>query len=212
MQRINLVLDFDGVINNEPFATIKSFANVLRKMRSKYSAEEAYIILKHIDETQGHLEYDEIVKNVFKSIGIGDSKLDLCLKLFNDGYKSAPNKELICMLDQYKDILNVIIFSRNNEKTIRGFLVKYEIERYFDRIYCKQKKYLTGTFKELIKSEKLRKENTLFVGDEIYDIYIPKLLGFRWLFFNHFFSNFELHKAILAKLYETNYDEIANLW
>lgn len=207
---INLVLDFDGIINNEPFATMGAFEKVFKSIKAKQTPEEAYLLLKHLDEVQGWLDYDEIISNAFREMGV--KKPERCARLFKECYKIAPNWELIKMLDQYKDVLNVIIFSRNGGSANKKFLAEHNISRYFSKIYTRQKKHLLKTFDELCKAENLKKDNTLFVGDEIYDVYIPKIMGYNFILFEPLFSKLPLDKAILEKLYEDYYDEIANLW
>lgn len=207
---INLVLDFDGIINNEPFATIEAFKTVFKKIPFKQTPEEAYLLLKHFDEVQGYLEYEEIIKNTFKNMGAKNP--EKCTKLFSECHKLYPNWELIRILDQYKDALKVIIFSRNEESTIKKFLANYNITRYFNKIYTKQKKYTLKTFKELCKAENLKKEDTLFIGDDVFDVYIPKLMKFNFIFFYPLFSELPLDKLILLKLHESYYDKVADLW
>ncbi len=145
MRKINLILDFDGVINNEPFATINAFKNVFRKIKCRHSPEEAFLFLKHLDENYGRLKYSTLIKRTFKEF----TKInpDLCLNLFNESFKIKPQQRIISILDKYNDILNTIIFSRNNIKTIKRFIDNFSLSVYFNKIYASQKKYKLITFK-----------------------------------------------------------------
>ncbi len=195
---INLVLDFDGIVNNEPVATIDAFRKVFHSIGSKSSPEEAFLFLKYLDEMYGYLNYDEIIKRVFSKFTKADPKY--CLSLFEQFFKIKPRWSLIRFLDEYRDVLKVIIFSRNSFKTITKFLNEYSINIYFDKIYAKQKKYLIKSFKNLCRAENLKKSNTLFVGDEIYDVYFPKLMNYKILIFNPLFEERPINEIILEKI------------
>ncbi len=202
---INLILDFDGVINNEPVATINAFRSVFKKINCERLPEEAFIMLKYFDETQGYLDYDEIIKKTFSQF---TNKPNYCLTLFKRTLKLKPRWDLIKVLDEYKNALRVIIFSRNNYNTINDFLIKNNIKTYFNKIYANQEKFKISSFNELRKSEELQPSNTLFVGDEIYDVYFPRLFNFKYVLFNPLFSNKPISELVLGVLNKDFHNEI----
>ncbi len=96
-----------------------------------------------------------------------------------DQMKLFPGIETTLKLLKKKQVL-MFIYSSNIEKNINKFLEKHKIRDYFKKIYVG--KNILSKDKDLIyilKKENLKKEEVLYVADEIRDVLACKKAGIK---------------------------------
>ncbi len=128
-----LVLDFDGVVNNEYRDLLKAFDATIKKFSLGVKPYE--LLAKYIlyDEVYGNLDWKEIIKLLFEN--------DEASKYFMQVLEYTPRLELFEFLDRYYGKIKVIIVSRGSKEEIEQFLKKWKLDRYIDQIYGKAKKW-----------------------------------------------------------------------
>ncbi len=176
-----LIFDFDGTIANTLPFTFKKILEINKKLNIFKKNE------KEVIEKIKIMDYQEIIKE-FKI-----SWLKIPLIIWE--IKKAQ-KELYFHLDKIrvfpgiktllknlnKKNISCYIYSSNIKKNIEKFLEINDLKKYFKKIYTGSN--LLGKDKDLLKilkKEKLKKEETLYIADEIRDFIACKKIGLKMI-------------------------------
>lgn len=190
---IKFVLDFDDVINNDSFALVDAFNEFVN---NDDLAFELMLRLKIYDNTHGILDFEEIFSKAitegFPSINHSDFR-----KIYES--KLKPNSQIIEFLKKFSNE-DFFIYSRNSEQKIKQFLDKFNLTHYFKAVKGKQRKYLLETYSNLIHLFDLTPENTIFIGDQPLDVYLPEKLGFRTVLWNQYAIQDNLTELVRSKM------------
>ena len=163
-----LVLDFDGVLTNEIQDLLTAFEKTVQKFNLNRTPAELLAKYLLYDDVYCNLEWKEIIEKVLEN--------QSAAKYFIDVLEYTPNQEIVEMM---KTARSVVIVSRSSEEEVRGFLKKWKLEKYVKRIYGKAEKWK----KEFWESLELP-EDAIIIGDRLYDIVVPKSLGYRTILHN----------------------------
>ena len=168
-----LVLDFDGVINNELSDILNAFKNTVKKFSLEVDPHE--LLAKYVlyDEIYGNLGWKEIIEKVIGSKEAAD--------YFMKVLEYTPNLDLFEFLDRYYGKIETIVISRSPKEEIEKFLEKWGLKRYISKIYGKAPKWNIKFWKELNLPKK-----TVVIGDKVYDIIIPMTFGYKTVLINQF--------------------------
>ena len=168
---LTLVLDYDGIVNNELKDLLNAFDKTAKKFSIKINSHE--LLAKYIlyDEVYGNLEWKEIIEKVIENKKAAD--------YFTKILKYTPNLDLFEFLKKHE--VEAIIVSRSLKGEIEKFLEKWKLKKYISKVYGKAPKWSIKFWKEL----KLPKK-TVVIGDKVYDIIIPMVLGYKTILINPF--------------------------
>lgn len=169
-----LIFDFDGTIANS-FETIIAVANQLAK---KYGYKQ--ISKKDIPKLRNKTPFQLLAH--FK---ISLWKLPFLIKearkelhsyaAFQRPYKSIP--EVLTKLKKKK--YKIGILTSNSEENVKSFLKKNAMN-IFDFIYCGSTIFgKDKLLRKILKEKKLKKEDVIYIGDEIRDIEAAKKVGVK---------------------------------
>lgn len=178
-----IIFDFDGTIADTLPFTFKEIINITKN----YNIKNKNNIVKKIRTLSPKELFNEFKISWFKIPFILWDIHQAQKKLFYkiDKIKIFPGiKNLLIQIK--KRNIQVLIYSSNIKKTIEKFLEKEKIKKYFDEVYVG--KNLLGKDKDLLwilKKEKLKKDEVLYVADEIRDVLAChkagiKIVGVAW--------------------------------
>ncbi len=178
-----IIFDFDGTIADTLPFTFKKIIEIAKKHKIK---QENHIVKKIRTLSPKDL-FAEFKISWFKIPfilwDVHQAQKQLYLQI--DKIKIFPGvKSILAQLKKRK--LRLLIYSSNLKKNIEKFLEKEKIKEYFDGIYVG--KNLLGKDKdllEILKKEGLKKEEVLYVADEIRDVLAChkagiKMVGVGW--------------------------------
>jgi len=89
-------------------------------------------------------------------------------------------KDLINYLPKLSEKYKLLIFSSNSPETIKKYLIKNNIDKYFDNVY-EDDSYFGKKIglNKIIKNLKISKEDCYYFGDESRDIIAAKKVGLK---------------------------------
>ena len=183
-----IIFDFDGTIAN----TIEIGIPIFNKLANKYN----FVELKKLEEL-----HNTTLKEFFRMHKISKIRFPFYFREFlEDLNKSIDDVKIY---PEIKDIIKKLnknyklgIVSANTKENIQKFLKKNDLEFCFDFIYNYQLIFgKSKVFKKLIKSKKLKKEDLIYIGDELRDIEASKKAGIDIISVTWGFNN----KNILKK-------------
>ena len=183
-----IIFDFDGTIAN----TIEIGIPIFNKLANKYN----FVELKKLEELQ-----NTTLKEFFRTHKISKIRFPFYFREFLedlnksiDDVKIYPDiKEVIKKLNKHHKLG---IVSANTKENIQKFLKKNNLEFCFDFIYNYPLIFgKSRVFKKLIKEKKLKKEDLIYIGDELRDIEASKKAGMNIISVTWGFNN----KNILKK-------------
>ena len=169
MEKGTLVLDFDGVVNNELKDLLKAFDKTVKKFSLKEKPYELLAKYVFYDDVYCNLEWKEIIEKLFENKEITN--------YFIEVLEYTPNLDLFEFLDKHQ--IKAIIISRSSKEEIENFLEKWKLNKYISKIYGKAQKWSEKFWKGLNLPK-----NTIFIGDKIYDLIVPMKLGYKTILFN----------------------------
>lgn len=176
-----LIFDFDGTIANTIPFTFKKILEINKKF-NVFGKNEKKII-----EKIRTMDYKDLIKN-FK---ISWMKIPLIVWEIKKSQEELYFQiEKIKVFSGIKNLLKNLnkkniscyIYSSNTKKNIEKFLEVNNLKKYFKKIYTGSN--LLGKDKDLIKilkKEKLKKEETLYVADEIRDFIACKKIDLKMI-------------------------------
>ena len=175
-----VIFDFDSTLAYSLPAVKKIFLEIAQEFSYPASPE---LIEKLI-----HKETKEIIK----SLKLPLWKLPKVEKLFRLKMKTAiknvplfPQTEKM-IVDLKKEGLRLGIFTSNSKENIEWFLKKHRLEKYFDFVNGGSGFFGKGKrLKKILKKEKLKREEVVYIGDETRDIIAGqknrvKVIGVTW--------------------------------
>ncbi len=172
-----IIFDFDGTIANTLPYTFAKIIEIAKKYKIK---EENKIIEKLSSMTPKELlrsfniswlKYPFIIWEIKKTQKLLYYHLDK-IEVF------SGIKKTVQLLN--KKNIKVFIYSSNLKKNIDYFLEKNDLKKYFERVYVGSN--LLGKNKDLeniLKKEGLKKNEVLYVADEIRDVLACKKAGIK---------------------------------
>ncbi|MGB9883633.1 MAG: HAD-IA family hydrolase [Microgenomates group bacterium] len=178
-----IIFDFDGTIADTLPFTFEKIIEIAKKHRIKQENE----IVKKIRTLSPKDLFAEFKISWFKIPfilwDIHQAQKQLYLQI--DKIKIFPGIKFV-LKQLKKRKIKLLIYSSNLKKNIEKFLEKEKINKYFDEIYVG--KNLLGKDKdllEILKKECLKKEEVLYVADEIRDVLAChkagiKMVGVCW--------------------------------
>lgn len=192
-----LIFDFDGTIADTLPYTFSKIIELSKKYKIKGKGKEIIEKIKELTPSQLLKEFQIswfkvpiILWEIRQAQKILYEKIDQ-IKLF-PGIKMVLKK-------LKKTGYRIFIYSSNIEKNINKFLKKHKLEEYFEKIYVG--KNLLGKDKDLIsilRKEKLKKDEVVYIGDEIRDVLACKKVGIKIIGVNWGLAgekNLKKHKA-----------------
>lgn len=173
-----IIFDFDGVIADTLPFTISKTIRILKKDFSISLSDKEII---KIIQTNSFTNIIKILRlSLFKLpiiVGkINQSQEELCKVI--DTIKIFPGIKKL-LLDLRKQDLKLMILSSNLEKNVRKFLQLNQVD-IFDYIDCGS--HILGkatALESFLKKNNLKKENVIYVGDEIRDVEACKKAGVK---------------------------------
>jgi len=125
------------------------------------------------------------VKNFMKEINV--SKIQL-LWLYKDIKAKIKTRQSDCPLvknfEKYLSVLStkykLLVFSSNSPETIKNYLIKNNVDKYFDGIYEDDSYFGKEVgLRKIIKNLKTNKDTIYYFGDESRDIVAAKKAGLK---------------------------------
>jgi len=169
-----IIFDFDGTVADSFGAMMEIFGEHKKEFGFEKFGKEELKIYREFGVANLIKERKISIWKVFKILRVGK-------KLMNQKIKSVKPfegiREMLMELKKRGLILGII--STNSEENITNFLKKNKIEM-FD--YVVGKGSLFGkkrVIKNILKKRKLKKNQVLYVGDEVRDIEACKKLGIK---------------------------------
>ncbi|GIW64676.1 MAG: phosphoglycolate phosphatase [Patescibacteria group bacterium] len=174
-----IIFDFDGTIADTLPYTFEKIIEIARKYKIK---EENKIIEKLRSMTPNELlrsfniswlKYPFIIWDIKKAQKLLFYHLDK-IKVF------SGIKKVLQLLN--KKNIKVFIYSSNLKKNIDYFLEKNDLKKYFEKVYVGNN--LLGKYKDLkniLKKERLKKNEVVYVADEIRDVLACKKVGIKMI-------------------------------
>ena len=168
----NLIFDFDGTIADS-VALAKELANeILPKLGKDPLTDKDIEKIRTMTIPQG-----------FKYVGVPFYKLPSLVVQAKQiiGRRIGelqPIDGVVEVLEKLPENTHIGILTSNTEKNVMSFLRRHKMTKYFDYIdtsvgiFTKSRK-----LKQTIKRHKLKKKDTIYVGDEIRDVEAAKSVG-----------------------------------
>ncbi|MBW7960422.1 HAD-IA family hydrolase [Patescibacteria group bacterium] len=191
-----VIFDFDGVIADSLTYHFKKMSMIAKNDFGIKDNER--VIIKEI-RSKTYLE-------LMRSFKISWTKLPLILKIINQAREEVfKNIDKIKIFPGIKKLLidlkgkgyKLLILSSNLEKNITKFIEINGIA-YFDKVYCEPRVFdKAKALKSIIRENKLKKEECIYIGDEIRDIKATKRVGLKIIVVGWGFHT----KEILRKYY-----------
>ncbi|MCX7881474.1 MAG: HAD hydrolase-like protein [Patescibacteria group bacterium] len=175
-----LIFDFDGTIADTLSFTFTRIIEIAKKYRLKNKQEEIIEKISHLTPSQ-----------LIKEFNISWLKIPLIIweikKAQKDLYFYIDKIKIFPFLKKTLKQLKkqgyfLYIYSSNIKKNIEHFLEKEKMNDLFKKIYTGSN--LLGKDKDLIailKKEKLKKDEVLYVADEIRDVLACKKIGIKMI-------------------------------
>ncbi len=207
----NVIFDFDGTIADTLPFTFKKIIGINQRLRITSTANN-----KIIDKLK-KMDYRELLK---------EFKIDwLKIPIILWEIKKAQ-EELYFHLEQIKVFpgiktllenlikknIDCYIYSSNLKKNIERFLEINALKKYFKKIYTG--KNLLGKDRDLLKilrNEKLKKEEVIYIADEVRDVLACKKIGLKIIGVSWGLNEGQLLKKKGADFIAKNTDDIKNL-
>ncbi len=175
-----VIFDFDGVIADTLSFTFKEIVKNSWLLSTKNKSEEK--IIEKIRESN--------YRKLMKDFKINWLKLPLILflvkraqyKLFEQIENFKPFKNIKNVLNFIKkNNLKLFLVSSNIKKNIEKFLNHHQIN-YFDEIYTPKNFFgKDRIFLEILKKYQLKKDEVVYIGDELRDLQAAKKAGIRFI-------------------------------
>jgi phosphoglycolate phosphatase len=175
-----VIFDFDGTLAYSLPEVKKIFLEIAKKL--------SYPVSPELIEKVIHKETKEIIHELKLPLW----KLPKVEKLFRQKMETAikdiepfPQTEKM-IIDLKKEGLKLGIFTSNAKKNIEWFLKKHRLEKYFEFVDGGSGFFGKGRrLKKLLKKEKLKKEEVIYIGDETRDVIAGqknrvKVIGVTW--------------------------------
>lgn len=206
----NVLFDFNGTLLND----VTLCFDILEKMLDMVNLPRISL------ETYKNV-FDFPVKEYYEKIGFDFTKNDYnkLSQFFMDEYGSRNIKETSlfegcfdALITLKKEGYNLYILSASEENMLMRQLKFLKIDQFFDGIAAASNKFATGKVeygKEFIKKHKLKKDETIMIGDTSHDFVVAKELGLKSLLFSlghNSINKLKLSNAPIAN----NYQEIVN--
>ncbi len=167
----NIIFDFDGTIANNLAVVVK----IISAFAKNYQITQPVTLEIVRSKTLRQLMKDFHISYIRMLVLLSKAKKELShFEREIQPFDGMP--ELLEALAQRG--FRIYMLSSNNKKNIYPFLKKFHLARYFKRIYTtpfpfgKARKLLF-----LMLKEKLKREDTIYVGDEVRDIEAAKKRG-----------------------------------
>lgn len=174
MQINKIIFDFDGTIADSLEILIDTISYVL----NNYGYENLDISKEKIRKNS--------IKELFKSSNISLLKLPFILNSINKQLSDKIEfiKPIAGITDIIKELniknFNLNIISSNNSENIKKFLKNNDLNDVFDNIYTERSVF--GKHKvinKFLNKYNLKKENIIYIGDEVRDILAAKQSGIK---------------------------------
>ena len=198
--QINIVFDFDNIINDEFEAHVRTFDYFIKKENKLLDPMELSLRLLYLDTNFGDFDFNQIINIVMNEYNLNFDITQFEMRYENELKIRDDIIKLFHYFNTLKEnyLIKVIIWSFNETQSIKQFLKKFNIK--VDSIYGKQRKYLKSYFDDLVSKENLISKNTIFVGDKLIDVFLPKILGFNVVLWHPVLSKKKLYDAIIEKI------------
>jgi HAD superfamily hydrolase (TIGR01549 family) len=175
-----VIFDFDG--------TLAHSLPEIKKIFLEIAKEFSYPATPELIEKLIHKEAKEIIHELkvpLWKIPKVEKSFRLKMKTVINNVELFPQTEKM-IADLKKEGLRLGIFTSNSKKNVGWFLKKHRLEKYFDFIDGGSSFFGKGQrLKKILKKEKLKKEEVVYIGDETRDIIASqknqvKVIGVTW--------------------------------
>lgn len=177
-----IILDFDGVILESTNVKTWAFAELFKD----YPEHVDQIVKYHLDHggVSRYEKFEHIYKNILKK-PLSKSELASLSKRFSD---IVFSKILSCdfvsgaleFLKKYHNTTTLFIVSATPHEEINDIVEKLNIRKYFHGVYGSPHTK-AELVKKILRENKLRPQNVLFVGDQMSDYNVAKHLGLQFV-------------------------------
>lgn len=170
LKKTTIIFDFDSTLAESLPQAKKIFLEIAKEMHFAQVSEELMgkIIRKEVKETLKELKIS--IFQLPKIEKLFRQKMKLVIK------KIKPFIGIKKMLEELKkESYSLGILSSNSQENVLWFLKKYQLDNYFDFVdggssfFGKAKK-----LKKLLKKQKLKRNEVVYIGDETRDIIAAK--------------------------------------
>lgn len=189
MSTITTVLfDFDGTIAN----TLPRIIEIVNHHAESFGYKK--VTEKDLERYRGKTPKELLTELHVSLLKLPFFIYKMQVELFkemNDVYIFPGITKMLETLKQYD--LNLAIISSNSQKNIESFLRKNRIAEYFNFIHSERNLFgKDSAIRIILKGHGLKKEEVVYVGDEIRDIDACKKVGITCISVAWGFNTFEL--------------------
>ncbi len=200
----HIVFDVDGTLINTEYAVLHSLLDTLKEVQNKnYKIEELEFVLGITGEA------------AIKQLGI-TTNITETVDLWNNHLNSYKNS--VCVFDGIKDLLQKLspdyklgIVTSKTKAEFDEEVTHFGLNKYFGIIICaddtKKNKPNPEPLLKYMELAKVKPEETLYIGDSIYDMQCAKSSGVDFAFakWGNRRQNIEAKYALLNPLGLLNY-------
>ena len=173
-----ILLDFWGtIVENGVWSPVKQIKNILniKIPFQDYIVRMEKAMMSTCFENL-RLSFENVCKE-FK-IPIENEKIEKSIGLWNKSWMLAePYSDVNESLQKIKDKYKLILVSNSDKSSVRNVLDKYDLNKYFDKIYLSCELGIIKSdpdfFKLILEKEKIKPEDCITIGDGIQSDIIP---------------------------------------
>lgn len=166
-----LIFDFWGTliengVRPSPSKQIRYFLRVRMPFSEFITTFEHTFMTKKFDSLK---EGFEEVTEAF-NVRVPDFVYDKMVGMWNKfSILSKPFEDTLEALEQLKKEYKIVLLSNTDNFSLRQVMDKFDLEKYFDKIYLSCETGLlksnTDSFKQVLKDMKMKEEDALMIGD-----------------------------------------------